>query len=682
MFEKKGFFAFLAVVLFVSGVGFCQEAKVDWDSFSLSGVWDEFVGAVKSGESIAAERAGGTIVASLTHPRVEVAAVDVLNAGISNQADYEMLVEKLSSSAEWNDVIGPVMDVMDEARGEYWNNFLHYTAIGRFDIARGYGELLDESLPDPKKILALSESNLNGYRILLKIHSTNDELREISEKILATIEEGRYLRRKEARIIIQEINRLSSTIRGRIAAEQHLKNAGEYAIPYMLEAMSDPDRKSEFANITSALGKMGRGAIRPLVVSLQMEDVAVKGEIIKALGEIRYPQSLGYLKCVVEMEDSELLVQLATRAIERIDSSALNKSASELLFELGIKYYDHDESLAPTDEVKDRANIWLWDAAGQRLEAPHAVETKHFNELMAMRSCEWALKADENNGSAIALWLGSFFKAEGTGADQPDYFDEGHADAMTFATTAGPEYLHEALKRALDDNDAYVSLGLVEALASNAGEESLRYPIGTERPLARALSFKDDRMVRYSAAIAIGQAGPATEFVGSKLIIENLAEAIGDSGTEELGEELADIYALRSIAVMLQLALTRNEVVDVTVAMDALIKATSDSRSQMQVLSGQVLSRLSSPDAQRAIADMALLEDNGPEIRIAAFESLAISAKINQKQLTDDQVDAIYELISSDSTDPALRSAAASAYGALNLESRKVKYLILDQAKS
>ena len=123
-------------------------------------------------------------------------------------------------------------------------------------------------------------------------------------------------------------------------------------------------------------------------------------------------------------------------------------------------------------------------------------------------------------------------------------------------------------------------------------------------------------------------------------------------------------------------------VVDVSQARDALVDATKDSRSSMQIISGQVLARLSSRDAQQAIADMALSEANNPDIRIAAFGSLAISAKINARLLTDAQVDAIYELISSDSTDPALRSAAASAYGALNLPSKKVKTLILDQSIS
>ena len=69
-------------------------------------------------------------------------------------------------------------------------------------------------------------------------------------------------------------------------------------------------------------------------------------------------------------------------------------------------------------------------------------------------------------------------------------------------------------------------------------------------------------------------------------------------------------------------------------------------------------------------------------MRISAFNSLATSAKLNANMLVEPIVDSIYTLISSDDTALELRSAAAAAYGALNLPSQKVKDLILDQAKS
>jgi len=216
-----------------------------------------------------------------------------------------------------------------------WDDFLHYTAIGRLDLAVGFAQAIIDSEPDPLEVLSLSESNPNGYRILLKMHAASEELKEVSDKILGIIEQGRFIRRTDPKIIIQEIKRLSTTIRGRIAAEQRLKNAGDYAIPYMLSAMADPTRKNEFANITGALPKVGRAAIRPLVAALQMDNVGVKGEVIKALGAIGYAESLGYLKYVVENDESDILRQLAGKAIEKIDASAAKAPAAILLFTLG-----------------------------------------------------------------------------------------------------------------------------------------------------------------------------------------------------------------------------------------------------------------------------------------------------------------------------------------------------------
>jgi HEAT repeat protein len=562
---------------------------------------------------------------------------------------------------------------------DLWNDFLHTTAIGRFDLAKGYAQKLIEGNPDPKAVLALSESNPEGYRLLLKMNADSEELKEVSGKILDLIERGRFERSTEPAIINEEIKRLSTTIRGRLAAEEHLKNAGEYAIPFMLDALADESRKDEFANITSALPKIGRSAVRPLAAALQTDNVAVQSEIVRALGLLGYPEALGYLKFVVEKDDSEVLRQLATQAIEKIDATAMKLPAAELLFMLGESYYNHGESVAASTDYSF-ANIWFWDAKQGRL-VREEVDLKYFNELMAMRCGEWAVKADADLGKAIALWIASFFKAESAGIQQPDYFGPDHADAMTYATTAGPEYLHPALDRALKEGNAFVALGVVEALAANAGETSLLYRYGTDQPLVSALSFKD-RAVRYSAAIAVGQAGPNSEFVGSKKIVENLAEAITDTGLQDLGREMTDSYATRAIQVLLSLAETRNKIVDLTAAQEALIQATKDPRTPIQTFAGQVLSHLPSPDAQRAVAAMGLLESNTPEVRIAAFHSLAVSAKQNANLLTDEQIQGLYSLVESGKVEAKLRLAAASAYGALNLPSRKVKELILGQAKS
>jgi len=571
---------------------------------------------------------------------------------------------------------------------ENWNDFVHYTIIGRFDLAKGYAQAVLVSNPDPVQLLALSDKNRQGYEILLKVKEVapDAELVRLTTKILAIVEQGRFIRRADPKIIAEEVRRLSSTDRGWFTAVQRLRNAGEYAIPFMLDAMSDKIREEELPYVVRALPEIGRDAIRPLVAALQTENVGLKAQIITALGKIGYQQSLAYLKYIVENDSSAELRRIAEASIRQIDPEALGLSAAELFYQLGEKYYYHAESLAPAEDA-NFANIWFWDSNSQRLVRTEVAQS-YFNELMAMRSCEWALKADARFGSAIGLWLAAFFKAESVGIESmPDYFGDRHADALVYATTAGVEYLHQALARAVKDNNAYVALGAIEALATTAGEKSLLYQIGSEQPLVQALRF-DDRMVRYSAAIAIAAAGPKEPFAQSTLVVANLAEALGQNpqpvaeDAEGWNEQIANDYALRAAVVMLKLAQARNPVIDLSAAQSALVSAVADNRSVIQVLAGQILAHLDSPGAQRAIAVMALDTDNSLDVRITAFDSLATSAKLHANMLVEPMVDSIYALISSDDTEPDLRSAAAVAYGALNLPSQKVKDLILDQAKN
>jgi len=569
-----------------------------------------------------------------------------------------------------------------------WNDFLHYTIIGRLDLAKGYAQAVLQSNPDPVELFELSKKNPQGYAILLRVNeiAPDPELAELGGKILDIIERGSFVQRADPRVIVTEIRRLSSTERGWFTGVKRLRNAGEYAIPFMLDAMADDSRGKEFPYIVRALPQIGRDAIRPLVAALQGENVALKAQIITALGKIGYSQSQAYLKYLVENDGSAELRELARNSLSQIDPGTLKISAAQLFFELGEKYYYHAQSLTPAEDA-DFANIWFFDSDQQRL-AREEVAKSYFNELMAMRCCEWALKADVRFGPAIGLWLAAFFKAESAGVEQmPQYFGDRHADALVYATTAGVEYLHQALARAVKDRNAYVALGAIEALGITAGEKSLLYRIGPAQPLLQALSFNNIR-VRYSAAIAVAAAGPKEPFAESKLVVANLAEALGQNSqpaADDAGlwnEQVADRYALRAAEVMLKLAQTRNPVINLSAAQDTLVSAVNDERPEIQILAGQILAHLDSPGAQRAIAGMALDNNKIDDVRISAFNSLATSAKLNANMLTDSMIDSIYALISSDDTDPELRSAAAAAYGALNLPSRKVKDLILDQAKS
>jgi len=560
-----------------------------------------------------------------------------------------------------------------------WADFLHYTAIDKFDLAKGYGEALVASNPDPLVMLELANENPNGYALLVKLSSTKNELTDVSTKILAIIEQGRFARKSDPQIINAEIKRLSTTARGRITALERLKNAGEYAVVYMVSAMQDPARRDELPNIVWALGQLGKEAVGPLVAALQVEDVGVKSEIIRALGQIKYPQAGPYLKFVAEKSDSPQIAALALDNVAKIDAGAARTASAELFYLLGEQYYNRVDSLTPPMDV-NFVNIWFWNGEKQSL-VREKVNPKYYNELMAMRTCEFALKADPNAGKAIGLWIASFFRAQSTGIAMPEYFGASHPSAMTYATTAGPEYLQQALARAMSRKETYVVLNVVEALGTSGGEKSLMYVVGTQQPLITALVY-DDQAVKFSSALAIAMSRPAASFDGADLVAKYLGQALA-SEANGLSDEAKAQYAMRAAHAMLKLSQCRNKVIDIGLAQGQIITvATDSSKGELQKIAMLILSNLASPDAQRTLAKLALDADSDMQVRMLAFGGLTDSAKMNGNLLTDEQVNGLYEIISSADAPQELRAAASGSYGALNLPSRKVKDFILDQARS
>ena len=560
-----------------------------------------------------------------------------------------------------------------------WSDFLHYTKIGRVDLAVSFGRAILNSQPDPADLVDLAVANPRGYEVVCKINQkqANAELASVTEQIIALVDQGRYVKRKDPRLVVEEVKRLNTTERGRLAAIKRLKDSGEFSIPFLLDVLADPTRSSEFANVIWALPQIGQPAIRPLGVAIQSPNPQVRSEVIAALGNISYPQGLAYLKYIVENDSSTQMKDMAMASINKIDPSVMGVSAAELFFQLAEKYYYHHDSLSPTSK-NGMSNVWFWDEESQRL-VWQEVDSRYFNELMAMRSCEWALKADSGYGKAVGLWLASYFKAEAVGEPMPAYFGEGHANAYVYGTSAGPAYLHQALARGLDENNAAVALAATEALIVTAGEQSI-FAGGIEQPMLKALTFNDPA-VRTSASIAVAMAGPRGTLTEGLAVVQNLATAIS-AGIAATASPEEQIYALRSLKALLAAGQQRNSALDLDNALEATVRAAASSDLDIRMSAVQVLGYMNSPLAQKAIATVALDENLGLESRITAFESLTTSGKLSNNMLVDGVLQQIYDVISDESADADLRSAASTAFGALNLPSENVMSLILDQAKS
>jgi hypothetical protein len=224
--------------------------------------------------------------------------------------------------------------------------------------------------------------------------------------------------------------------------------------------------------------------------------------------------------------------QAALDAIQRISGQQVNPQSlntAQLFYQLGEKFY-YDTAAIRVDERNPVGYMWYWDNAKGlvKTDVPPAI----FNELMAMRTTEFALKLGASTGTsgdALALWLASNYKREvelPQGATDPTR-QPNQPDAHYYGVQAGANYLNAALNRALTDRNSQVALKIILSLQGIAGRENA-LP-GGRGPLVDAMAYPD-RIIRYESAFAVANALPQQAFEGKDRVVPLLAEALSQTG--------------------------------------------------------------------------------------------------------------------------------------------------------
>lgn len=147
------------------------------------------------------------------------------------------------------------------------------------------------------------------------------------------------------------------------------------------------------------------------------------------------------------------------------------------------------------------------------------------------------------------------------------------------------------------------------------------------------------------------------------------------TGHIRIDADLAMSLALEATETLRRIAVDGRTVFDVGVAEPALIGALASPEERLQTLSASVLALLPTPTAQRAVAHLALDKGNAESLRIAAFSSMAESARNHGHLLEDAQIATLVDIAHED-PDLTIRTAASQALGALNLQTGKASEII------
>jgi hypothetical protein len=425
---------------------------------------------------------------------------------------------------------------LDDLVDTYW----HYGKIARYDLAADAGQKILDSGSDDSAVLMSFEAvssrhNDNIDRWLLRWKSiplsdavdrpAAEAMRQVTAKLNDVINSGYDARRNDPNYIRQTIYEMSTGSRAYDNNLPRLSQSGEVAVKVVLDVLRNPDQAQYHGTCRRILRDLGRKALNPLLAATEMKDYDTLVDVISALGDLGYDASIPYLaRLAVDPRAPDAIHTASLNALYHI---GLDRNSpvrpSDLFYVLAEKCYYGKSDIEPAgDKI---SYMWYWTGADglSRKQVP----TPIFNDLLAMRACEYTLKLDPSSGQGVSLWLAANTKREcDLAAGAVDLTHKGDPDANFYNVSAGANYLNDALARATRDRNPAVALKLCQSLRDITGVASLSGNAIT--PLMQALYFPN-RQVRYAAAFALAQSMPTRPFAGSDRVVPLLVEAVNQT---------------------------------------------------------------------------------------------------------------------------------------------------------
>ncbi len=564
----------------------------------------------------------------------------------------------------------PAADASKGKLPALWDNFLHYILMARPEIAKSYGQAIIDAKPNPRDLYNLSvkdEKGRDASSLILARGQSLKDLKPVISKVMAIIDAGALAVRTDPSEIARWIKMLGGNPRQFLEATSRLVDAGEYAIPQMIEKLSNVKTpallRERIVAVLPRLGGSKQGVagrvsvVRALSEALMIENAFVKETICRTLGRIGYPQAAPYLKELIEQKS--LMDRTRNAARGALSSCAgkvaLNKPSAELFYDLSSKYYNRDESCNP-DSRYDTANVWYW-RKGFGLTYK-VVPVSIFNEVYAMRTARKALEHDADFDPAVVIWIAANLRKEANlkGAKDPTHSaDQPGADFTALAAGAG--YLQRVLAVAMKDGDIAVALAAIKALGRTTGAKNLVATVaGGAQPLVSALTYPS-RRVRYHAAEALAMSRPQKRFPGWHLVVPVLTEALRATGTPTAVLAHPDLAERNKVKDLLRGSGCK--VIDDAVFGKALYAAREAGGADLVVLAAKI----TAPDVAKAIAALRAEAIFGrtPVIVVASRGEIAAMKKLAGS-------DPLVVILCDDSLDEAgmagaMKTASAKASG-------------------
>lgn len=406
-------------------------------------------------------------------------------------------------------------------------DFIHYSLVANVEFAEEFAmQLVRDEMSDEDFYKMVTETKERNERFDRAIGWAMfvEDLEPLAARLENRFETGRTNLIRNAARLQESIELLQGTTRQRILAEKRLKEAGEYAVPALLETLRNSNDAQTARTVRGMLVSIQRDAVLPLSVALPHLDLQSKVLVIKVLGDIGYQHaSPALISRLSDSQESPAVRQAASQALSRIGVSE-NSNLSVMNTVVASQFFDEQESVIPV-VVGGKNLFWKWDSQQQLV--PLDVPQEVFGDVMAMYFASKALGLNPENENAMSVFVAANLRRHRELAGQDDlvYGNLPYSPAF-YATVFGPNVAQLVLADAMERGDTTLTLEAISALSETAGAQSL---LSGEKPLMRAMYYPDKR-VQYEAALTLASTLPRDSFTGSYRVVPLLASAVRSSG--------------------------------------------------------------------------------------------------------------------------------------------------------
>ncbi len=388
-----------------------------------------------------------------------------------------------------------------------------------------------EALQKFKAAVAADPSREDAYRIWKETDSRiwaammvkNDNLSKVATRFLRLAQVERKRRSSDSDLIKGLVEKaLSDDYETRSAADVKLmSDHGDYAVPYLLDALGNVDEDDQQTYAILALDQIGRDATLPLVAALASENAVLRRNIAAALLYIGDRRALPALKRLAEKDEDGAVRDVANRAIAKIAGNNVLPASLDLFLRQSNGFLRGDVSLLQDGDILD--GVWSFrDGKLVHRKVPAVI----YPLELAKDAAYSALDVDPSSEAALVA-LTRAYVAEKAVVDAASPDEEALvalkpsiAELGRTVAVAGASAVRKAFQQNVADKMIPAAVESLRTLAKLEDPTNLQ-----GSPLLDSLQNPDKR-IRYGAAVALAGMDAKLSDAQRGQVVADLGQAV------------------------------------------------------------------------------------------------------------------------------------------------------------